>query len=70
MPPATAINQPTPERVDMPSGAVGSGGRFFLFIVFVGIAFGILYYVERTIGFPIEARIPIYGTVGDRKSVV
>jgi two-component system, cell cycle sensor histidine kinase and response regulator CckA len=52
------------ERYDMPPISISSGGRFFLFVLFVGIAFGILYYLERTIGFPAEARVPIYATVG------
>ena len=55
---------PVAERYDMPPVFIGSGGRFFLLVLFVGIAFGILYYLEQTIGFPAEARIPIYVTVG------
>jgi len=62
--PAVTVSPPEVERFDMPPMQVASGGRFFLLVVFVGIAVGILYYVEMTIGFPIEARIPIYGTVG------
>ncbi|MGH6620720.1 MAG: hypothetical protein ACREF6_14335, partial [Alphaproteobacteria bacterium] len=63
--PPGAPSAPLPvERYDMPPVIIGSGGRFFLLVLFVGIAFGILYYLEQTIGFPAEARIPIYATVG------
>jgi len=62
--PSVSAAPPAVERFDMPPMRVSSGGRFFLLVVFVGIAVGILYYVEQTIGFPIQARIPIYGTVG------
>jgi len=61
---APAAVAPELERFDMPAANVASGGRFFLLVLFVGIAFGILYYVEKTIGFPAEARTPVYGTVG------
>jgi len=61
--PAVAASAPETERFDAPPLVVASGGRFFLLVLCVGIAIGILYYVERTIGFPLEARIPIYGTV-------
>ena len=62
--PTVSVTPPEVERFDMSPTIVGSGGRFFLLVVFIGVAFGVLYYVEQTIGFPIEARIPIYGTVG------
>jgi two-component system cell cycle sensor histidine kinase/response regulator CckA len=62
--PTVSVAPAAVERFDMPAIRIGSGGRFFLLVVFVGIAVGILYYVEQTIGFPIQARIPIYGSVG------
>lgn len=63
--PPGAPSAPLPvERYDMPPVIIGSGGRFFLLVLFVGIAFGVLYYLEQSIGFPAEARIPIYATVG------
>jgi two-component system cell cycle sensor histidine kinase/response regulator CckA len=62
--PAMPALAPPAERHDVPPVMISSGGRFFLLVLFVGVAFGVLYYVEQNIGFPAAARMPIYVTVG------
>ena len=61
------------ERPDIPPAMVGGGGRFFLLVVFVGVAMGVLYYLEHSGGLSLAGWIPVYATVaalGGRISTV
>ena len=51
------------EPPDIPPATVGGGGRFFLLVVFVCVALGVLYYLEHSGGLSLAGWVPVYATV-------